>query len=288
MPVFAQVAHEIDIFFSFSWRDWSASIIPGSIFAVGAMRGLTLPLTTLVARYIFLVTWLTPYIYFFTLLNQVTSVDEDMINKPNRPIPSGKVTLQGAQRRSIAAFSVFLGVALYEPSLLPETLCWISTTAFLCLTSYGNHWFGKNCIAMATGAWALLSASWKAISPSTPTSDTRIYAMCGWAALTTHIQDLRDVKGDAAVGRMTLPLVFGDMGSRFIITFLALPAACCILSLGGIFQLSPITLGSLHAILGHRVLRQAGSRYDHKTYMFYTYIFCFILMLSSMDSHGLI
>ncbi|TFY76372.1 hypothetical protein EWM64_g7644 [Hericium alpestre] len=164
MSVFAPIARELDVFFGFSWRDWSTTIIPGSIFAVGAMRDL--PPVTLIKNYLFLVTWLTPYIYFFNLSNQITGVDEDKINKPDRPIPSGKVTLQGAQRRWIAAFSTFLGIALYQPDFLPETLCWIATVAFLCLTSYGDHWFGKNCVAMTTGTWALLSASWKAIAPA--------------------------------------------------------------------------------------------------------------------------
>ncbi|TFY81381.1 hypothetical protein EWM64_g2637 [Hericium alpestre] len=267
MPVFARVAHEIDIFFSFSRRDWSATIIPGSIFAVGAIAASDLPPTTLVARYLLFVCWLTLCLYFFNLSNQITGIDEDKINKPDRPIPSGKITLQGAQRRWVAAVSAFVSIAPYEPSFLPQTLSWIATTAFLCRTSYGNHWFGKNYIGMAMEGWAMLGVSWKAIAPVTPTSDARVYALAICAAFTMHIQDLRDIKGDKAVGRKTLPLVFGDMGSRLIITFLALPAACWILSLGGIFQLSPITLGALHAILGYRVLRQGGPRYDHKTYM---------------------
>jgi len=50
-----------------------------------------------------------------------------------------------------------------------------------------------------------------------------------WMGTMAHIQDLRDIKGDAVVGRKTFPLVFGDERSRWIITFLLLPLAVFVL-----------------------------------------------------------
>ncbi|TDL26779.1 hypothetical protein BD410DRAFT_782838 [Rickenella mellea] len=285
MTVLSPIYRELDIFLGFSWRDWSTTIIPGSIFAIGAMPGLPIP--SIITNYLFLVSWLTPYIYFFNLSNQITGVDEDRINKPDRPIPSGKVTISGAIRRWAAALSTFIGISIYEPSLLPETICWVLTVAFLCLTSAGSHWFGKNCVAMTTGTWALLSASWKAIAPATPKSNTYVYAVSLWAGLITHIQDLRDIQGDAAVGRKTLPLVFGDRGSRLIITFLLLPAAYWVLWMGDIVRLAPFTLAMTHIILAYRIMQAGGPRYDHKTYMFYTYIFCLILACTSAEGLNL-
>ncbi|KAA1470692.1 hypothetical protein DENSPDRAFT_713581 [Dentipellis sp. KUC8613] len=280
-----RVAREVDVFMGFSWRDWSTTLIPGSLFAFGALR--TLPLADAVRSYLFLVTWLTPYIYFFNLSNQITGVDEDKINKPDRPIPSGKVTLAGAQRRWAAALSVFVGVAAYAPALMPATLCWILTIAFLILTPGGDHWFGKNNVAMATGTWALLQASWVAIAPTTPKVEVYIYAVSAWAGLITHIQDLRDLKGDIAVGRYTLPIAFGDRGSRLIISFVFIPMAVYVLHLAGIMRLAPVTLSVLHVILMYRVLRMGGPRYDHKTYMFYTYIFCLILAFTATEGMDL-
>jgi len=275
------VVRELDIFLGFSWRDWSTTIIPGSIFAVGAMRSASLSLPSTISKYLLLVSWLTPYIYFFNLSNQITGVDEDRINKPDRPIPSGKVTLEGAKWRWVIALSAFLGVAVFEPRLLPETICWVFTVAFLCLTSAGNHWFGKNCVAMTTGTWALLSASWKAIALVTPKSERYVLAVAIWAGLMTHIQDLRDIKGDAAVGRKTMPLVFGDGASRYIITFLLMPASFWVLWRGEIVPIAPFTLTAVHLFLGYRIMQAGGPRYDHKTYMIYTYIFCLILAITA-------
>ncbi|PPR07483.1 hypothetical protein CVT26_013453 [Gymnopilus dilepis] len=297
------LTREFDIFLGFSWRDWSTTIIPGSIFSIGAMRqGTHLhsnPLT-LLANYTFLVFWLTPYIYFFNLSNQITGVDEDQINKPDRPIPSGKVTLAGAKVRWSAALAAFLGIALYETSILPETLCWIATVAFLCLTEAGNHWFGKNCVAMTAGTWALLSTSWKAIAPATSQSERYVVAIAVWSGLLTHIQDLRDIKGDTAVGRKTLPLVVGDGQCRFIITFAMVPLGLSVLWAGDVLQIAPALVVGVHAFLGWRIMHAKGPRYDHKTYMvivsrffglmwklntplqLYTYIFCLLLALTSV------
>ncbi|KAF9459223.1 UbiA prenyltransferase family-domain-containing protein [Collybia nuda] len=279
--VFTPLTHELDIFLGFSWRDWSTTIIPGSIFSIGAMRNAGLPLPSMISNYLLLISWLTPYIYFFNLSNQIIGVDEDRINKPDRPIPSGKVTLEGAKSRWIAALSTFLAIAMFERTLLPETICWVFTVAFLCLTSAGNHWFGKNCVAMTTGTWSLLSASWKAITLSTPESERYVFAVSIWAGLLTHIQDLRDVRGDAAVGRKTMPLVFGDGVSRWIITFLLMPVSFWVLWKGGIVPISPTTLTAVHVFLGYRIMQAGGPRYDHKTYMIYTYIFCLILALTA-------
>ncbi|KDR71876.1 hypothetical protein GALMADRAFT_213704 [Galerina marginata CBS 339.88] len=238
------LANEFNVFLGFSWRDWSTTLIPGSIFAIGAMRSSHVRPHSIVYSYIYLLLWLTSFVYFFNLSNQITGFKEDCINKPDRPIPSGKVTLAGAQVRWALAFISFLGLAYAQPSLLYETLCWIATAAFLCLSEAGNHWFGKNCVAMTTGTLALLSGSWKAVTAATPQSERYTATIAIWVGLLMQIQDLRDIEGDAAVGRKTFPLVFGDERGRWIITLLLLPLAVLVLWLGGIVQIAPVTVNA--------------------------------------------
>lgn len=175
--MFTLIACELDIFLQFSWQDWSATIIPGSIFSIGAMRSARLPLPSIISNYLLLISWLTSFVYFFNLSNQITGLNEDRVNKPNRPIPSGKVTLKGAKQQWAIVLSAFLGITMFKCMLLPETICWIFITAFLCLTSAGNHWFGKNCVAMTMGVQVLLSASWKAITLATPESERYVIAV---------------------------------------------------------------------------------------------------------------
>ncbi|KAF9073086.1 UbiA prenyltransferase family-domain-containing protein [Rhodocollybia butyracea] len=274
--------HEVDVFLKFSWRDWSVTLIPGLIFSLGAMR--TLPSSSRIFQsYLLLIVWLTPYVYWFNLWNQITGIEEDRIDKPDRPIPSGKVTVVGAKIRWAVALTVFLSVAAYEPTLRPQTICWVLTSVMHCATPLGNHWFGKNCIAMTTGAWALLGGSWKAIAPLTPRTEHFILAVSLWAGLLTSIQDLRDMKGDAAIGRKTLPLVLGSSRCRRIITFFLIPASLLVLWGSGILSIAPASLIVVHAFLGYRIMNDKGSYHDHKTYMIYTYTFCLILAFTALE-----
>ncbi|KIK55982.1 hypothetical protein GYMLUDRAFT_133451, partial [Collybiopsis luxurians FD-317 M1] len=203
------LTREIDIFLGFSWRDWSATLIPGSLFSMGAM--LALPHTIdIFHRYLYLILWLTAFIYFFDLSNQITGMEEDRINKPDRPLPSGKVTIAGAKKRWLFSLLAFLSITLYHPTLLTETITWIITVYILEATPFGDHWLVKSSLAMGAGTWALLRGSWKAIAPLTPLAERYVLAMSLWTVLLTHIQDLRDIKGDAATGRQTLPIAVGD------------------------------------------------------------------------------
>ncbi|KAJ7436990.1 UbiA prenyltransferase family-domain-containing protein [Mycena galericulata] len=273
-----RVSNELDIFFAFSWRDWSTTIIPGSIWGIGAVLATQLPLSTALLPFPRLLLWLTLFIYFFTLTNQIVGVDEDRINKPDRPIPSGKVTLASAKYRAIVVLAGFLGIAMISPSVTLETICWALTTGFLCFTSAGNHWFGKNMIGMTAGTWALLSGTWKIIHPCSPATRDHIIGTALWFGLSLNLQDLRDFDGDLATGRKTLPIMCGNLLARRIIAFVLIPSAMVILWLWNIPTLAPVSLMIAHIMLCYRVMHSAGGpRYDHKTYMLHTYIFCFII-----------
>ncbi|KAF9260426.1 hypothetical protein L218DRAFT_989569 [Marasmius fiardii PR-910] len=243
-------------------------------------------MSSVVPRYLFLTLWLTLYVYFFNLSNQITGIEEDRINKPGRPIPSGKVTITGAKLRWALALAAFLLAAAYEPALQPETFCWVLITAMLCKAPFGNHWFFKNCVAMSTGTWILLGASWKAIAPLTPRAECYILTLSLWSGLLTHIQDLRDIKGDAAIGRRTLPLALGNIRSRRIITYLIMPISLMALWMGGVLPIAPLSLVVFHVFLGYRIVHDYGPQYDHKTYMIYTYIYCLMVTLTSFEDWG--
>ncbi|TFY55023.1 hypothetical protein EVG20_g9472 [Dentipellis fragilis] len=283
--VVESIAHELDVFLGVTWRDWSTTLIPGSLFVLSALR--ELPFTEAIRNYLLLVLWLSLFLYFFNLSNQITGVEEDKINKPDRPIPSGNITMAGAQLRWFIAFSAFVGSAAFEPTLLPAIICWVATTASMVLTPGGGNWFWKNTVSMTTGTWALFQASWRIVAPMTLKMETYIYAVAVWTGLNMQIQDLRDIKGDRAIGRSTLPVVVGDRASRIIMAFVFMPMAVYVLHISGILQLAPVTLGILHIALVYRVLHMGGPRYDHKTYMFFTYIFCAVIALAGNEDIAL-
>ncbi|KAF8992249.1 UbiA prenyltransferase family-domain-containing protein [Cyathus striatus] len=226
------------------------------------------------------------FLYFFNLSNQITGIVEDRIDKKDRPIPSGKVTLSGAKIRWMIILSSYLAIATYEPSVLPETIAWVFTTAFVCLTSGGNHWFGKNNVAMTIATWAILGVSWKSMAPHSPESQIWVYGMAVRTGIMMHIQDIRDIKGDAASGRKTMSIAFGDWETRLLISFVLCPLSLFILNLSHILEVAPWTITMSQLIVAYRVLQMNGSRYDHKTYMYFTYFHCGILALLATEWIG--
>ncbi|KAF4605188.1 hypothetical protein EYR40_003971 [Pleurotus pulmonarius] len=162
------VKRELRLFFDFTWRDWTVTLIPGFIVATMAVKHASLPAWNVVR----FVPWGACFIYFFTLSNQLVGLEEDRINKPDRPLPSGKVTVKGARRRWAIALVAFVAVALLNGRLIVETATWVGTTVFLCWTPYGGHWFWRNSVALSAGAWALLSGMYKTVAMPTSHADT--------------------------------------------------------------------------------------------------------------------
>lgn len=185
--------------------------------------------------------------------------------------------MDGAKARWLAVLVMFMTIGSVHSPILPETLVYVVDIAFLNLTSAGDHWLGKDCVGMAIGTWTLLSGCWKIIAPLNPTNLSYILTVALWTGLLSPIQDFRDVKGDAKVGRRTMPLVYGETTSRTALVFGFIPAAFLVLYVGQLAEVAPTPLASAHAYLGYRMLKQNGPLHDHKTYMLLTYLFCAVI-----------
>jgi 4-hydroxybenzoate polyprenyltransferase len=266
--IIACITRELDLFFSFSWRDWSATIIPGSIWGLGAALSDPVSPPVLLYRFSRLIVWLSLYVYSFNLCNQIIGISEDRLNKPDRPIPAGKVTPAAAKRRAKVVIVAFLAIGMFPPGVVAETICWIVTTIWGCWVSAGHHWLGKNSVLIPAGTYALLSGAWKCLAFYTPKTHSHILALALWAGVMTNLQDMRDVAGDRATGRRTMPVVYGDIMARRLMTFLGIPLGLLLLWVGGVLAIAPAILTLAHGILGYRALDASGGpRYDHKTYM---------------------
>lgn len=269
--------NEFKIFLLFSWRDWSVTIIPGTIFASGFLRSRSsYPASLIISNYALINLWLSLFIYSFNLSTQCYSIEEDSINKPDRPLPSGKVTLDGARKRLRVVYTLLFLLVTYKPCIILETLCEVAATVFLCHAEpqIGGHWFIKNTAMMTLMNWPLLSVPWKLMAqpPATLAMERHIPALCLWVGIVAYAQDFRDQEGDKAMGRMTLPLAFGNSSARYMFVFGMLPMALVLLWQQGFVQLAPWILISSHALAGYRILALQDKRQDHKSYMVRSYI----------------
>ncbi|KAI1398604.1 hypothetical protein F4819DRAFT_467937 [Hypoxylon fuscum] len=167
--------------------------------------------------------WSWSNLFLFNLHNQrhPAAIAEDATNKPWRPLPAGRLTAQQATRVMYLMYPLTIAVALMVGGLVPCLL-----EAFCCL--WYNEWGGssdpiiKNLLnglgfmcffagplEVATGHSAFIgqdkATAWLAILAATITT-------------TSHLQDFRDVNGDKATGRKTVPLAIGDLPARGLCT----------------------------------------------------------------------
>lgn len=224
----------------------------------------------------------------FDLANQTApmAVEEDRVNKPWRPIPSGRVTEHQARRAMLVviplvmAFNYFMGT-------------WNEGMGIMVLTWMYNDLGGGDELtrdAIIAIAFALFNGGSLRLSVPTPAAGAGSYEISTrgytWLAVisgvvwtTMQVQDLKDQEGDRLRGRKTIPLLFGELFSRCMIALFvaAWSVACIVFWAAGMIAASPSrTLGL--AVLGFalplgmggyvafRVLALRGKPADAKTW----------------------
>ncbi|KAM7214556.1 UbiA prenyltransferase family domain containing protein [Rhypophila decipiens] len=143
------------------------------------------------------------------LANQRTdrSVAEDKVNKPWRPIPQGKITIEQARRLLLAAIPVILALdyvlGVGKHGLMIAVLCWMyndlggsdeALVREMCnAVAYGLFNSGSLAVAVGRPGLSRLGLSWTLI-------------ISGVILTTMQVQDLKDQAGDQLRGRKTICL----------------------------------------------------------------------------------
>ncbi|MFH9657695.1 UbiA family prenyltransferase [Streptomyces sp. NPDC017248] len=213
--------------------------------------------------------WL--FVYEHTLANQLVGVEEDRVNKPFRPLVTGQSTVRGARLR-LYAVRVLFPLYGYWLGVLEWALMWQVLSLLQHEYGWGRHWLGRNLYA-GLGVIAQLAAAWGMVTAVTPDAWRWIVTLTVTVTLLMSVQDLRDMTGDRAVRRSTMPLVFGETPTRvFLCTGFAVgPVAI------HYFLMEPagrhwwavatdVLLGGLSLLLAVRVMRLRGREHDQRSY----------------------
>ncbi|KAI1425700.1 UbiA prenyltransferase family-domain-containing protein [Xylaria sp. FL1777] len=165
-------------------------------------------------------------VFIFDLANQRSpeSIQEDLINKPWRPIPTGKVTTAEARRVLLVAiplvllFNYTLGV--WRQGLFILVLTWMYNDIrgsdevvrdLIISVAYGLFNSASLEIAVGGGEYTDISISRGGLVWTTMISAVILTTM--------QVQDLKDQGGDRTRGRKTIALYVGDRFSRVSIAF---------------------------------------------------------------------
>ena len=222
--------------------------------------------------------------------NQAKTGDEDSINKPWRPLPTGRLT-EGqaiALRWAIAALCVCISLA-FGYDVAATSLAAILVTLVYDELGFSDHYIGKNLCNIGgyttleigtTKLMGTISAVLKAyathmdiflVGVSRHLDATAITAICISGVLiftTIQTQDFADVVGDKTRGRVTFP-IYAPEASR-IATLIAVTSWSLLLVVfwgtGPFFSAVVLTLGGF---VGMRYFLCRSPEKDKASYILY-------------------
>lgn len=167
-------------------------------------------------------------------INQICDFENDRVNKPHRPLPSGRMSHRQAWTFVVLTYLLALGMV--------ATINWqifaIYIVATLGTLAYSvppirlkRHTWGSNLIIALIRGGLLKVAGWAAVATVLHSIEPwyigSIYFVFLLGATTT--KDFADIEGDRAAGCITLPVKYGPIWSAraitpsFIIPWLMLP-----------------------------------------------------------------
>ena len=170
-------------------------------------------------------------------LNQIYDFEIDRINKPKRPLPSGRLSMGGAWAVTIASFAIAFVLAWFVAPGGRHECFWMVVAAAVITTLYSVPPFRTKRL----GIWAnvtiavprgvlLKVAGWSSVKTAMGFEPWFLGAIFGLFLLgATTTKDFADMDGDRRGGCRTLPIQFGVtkaawmISPSFVVPFLMIP-----------------------------------------------------------------
>nr|POF26058.1 hypothetical protein CFP56_22206 [Quercus suber] len=159
------------------------------------------------------------YAYVFEVANQTMSAEEDKVNRPDRPIPAGLITVEALRLRWIISWTLCPALlSMRSPRAAVFLMCWQGWCFQYYVWPKPDSFWMKN---LFTGVGILLELRIVDSVLRLHSSRARLafvyeLAIELWASATIHVQDFPDCGGDRIANRKTLPILFdkGQMAGR--------------------------------------------------------------------------
>lgn len=220
--------------FLFTQSDIRIALLPVTLFSIAAAP-VASPIRVLETTF-----WIWLHLLQCNVANQIKAPDEDKINKPSRPIPACRITVEDATILRWALVPIcLLYSALYSMELMHISLTLILFTVWYNERDGDKNSLSKNFLTAVMYGLSELGGTLVAGRDHTQVSPTgRIAAETTVVVFmsTLHAQDFKDADGDRLTGRRTFPIAY-PVASRFAIG-LAIPLWSILLTF--MWQLDPL------------------------------------------------
>ena len=167
-------------------------------------------------------------------LNDALDYEIDLINRPERPIPLGYVSIQSALIISFLLFAFGAALCLQLPDMAIVIGVFISIPLMVTYSTKlkGQYLIGNMVVSFLLGAsFLFVGASHEMTSPML----IPMLLAFGLTFLREIIKDVADMEGDLSLGLKTYPIISGMHSSRIVII------VSCLLV--GFFSLVPYLIG---------------------------------------------
>ncbi|KAE9410130.1 hypothetical protein BT96DRAFT_984443 [Gymnopus androsaceus JB14] len=224
-----------------------------------------------VPRFALVVFWVWMHLLYFTITNQTfgASPEEDAANKPNRPIPSKRISVEAATILRWLLVPINLALSVYSGTVPSGAAIFILTSIY-CGSGGHSHWLTKNGCAAAFYALFEYGATQIADS-SEKLSENQLGAIIGSALVTfttVHAQDFRDDEGDSLLGRRTFTLSFPVLARVTMpVLLIGWSVALCLFS--EVNNMVLFALTALGIVTGVRFFTLKSANDDRLSYLYY-------------------
>ena len=249
------------------------------------------------------VLWVWLHVLQFNLSNQLHDPEEDIRNKPWRPLPSGRITLANVIiLKYITTATCLLLSYAYSPCVLVSSAS-LSLLIRLYHEMHGDqHWLSKNLMnsvgyaCFATGATLVAGMApfpcpqivscrlSKILASNRYQLDfpgaVSISVIAAILATTIQAQDFQDVIGDKAVGRHTLPIAFPNF-SRYTPLVTLVMWSLYLTTMWEITTPAGVGFTFLGIVVGIRYYFWRSTKDDEWSYVLYNVSLLPILLIST-------
>jgi 4-hydroxybenzoate polyprenyltransferase len=286
----------IDLIRPFTMVPPAVGVLAGGLLAIGYYQRLSLKTPLGWAGFNFLPLFFGAVLYSIfngasNAYNQVFDLEIDRINRPERPIPSNRISVREALTFTLIVYTLGLITAFFIsfPFFLVTSCCLIITTLY----STPPFWLKKrflvaNITIALCQSWLFILAGWVIYPFGNPFEPTfwfiglvlfiLLVGACG-------TKDFTEIEGDKKYGMKTLPVLFGNektiriTGPFFVFPFLLIPIGCALGILSNkAFILTVLVVYGLYVSLNLKNLaKPRGSKENSRAWLHY------YLMLMSLE-----